>query len=222
MALVLKLRNVFSDTTIPTIEDLIAGVEVPEEDSLEDEYGTLLYRMKSKFVGDGVSKVLNTRIKLYDSEKNWTIVTKFSDSLSSPGGYPATIMSCSADSIGGLRIRKTSSNPWYDVNLGSGGFPSNAGGMSDNESGKSIVIIRKTGGNYYFVRNGVVAYGGELGYPIGSTFFDSYLTLGANPSGGSFNRFTVCEVDLLNVYNAPLSTEDIQEIYSKIVNGTYN
>jgi hypothetical protein len=220
MAFALNLRSVFSDSNIPTIEELLAGGEIPE-DPLEDEYGTLLYKLKNKFIGDGESNIVNTRLKLYDSEKDWTIVTKFSDSISCAEGYPATVMSCASDSIGGLRIRKTSSNPWYDINLGSGGFPSNAGGMSDDPSGKSVVIIRKTGNNYYFLRNGVQAYGGELGYSIGDTYFDSYLVLGANPVGGSFNKFTLCEVDLLKVYNSPLSVPKMQEIYSKILDGTY-
>ena len=216
MSRIFKSDVGFSDTTLPLITD--SG-----RHELIDSYGTMLYRLSAPFIGDGIDDYIDTGIQLYKAETNWTLVAKFSDTMTCSAGYPAVIFSCANDTLGkGLRIRKTSDNPWFDITAGSGAFPSTAGGLSDDVSGDSILIIRKTGDNYAIYRNGVLAYGGELGYGIGDTYFNARLLVGAQFNGLTPGNFTACEIDLLKIYNAALSNDAIAAIYAGIVTGTYS
>lgn len=178
----------------------------------EDEFGSYAYKLTRPMTG--VGNAVNTGVKLYDAEKDWTIAVRFKDDMVVTDGSIGCVFELrkyfSADSVqtaAYLRLLpQTGGSMVYNFAGGFGGFNfpfDNCPGYAEPTDGYHTAVIAKSGGNYEFYLDGGLAYNAPLGYAVTEDHLtDEPLYLFGRVEGGStYNTVTGTIADF-RVYNA--------------------
>lgn len=204
-----------------------AGGEVVTR-PVQDEYGSMLYRLPEPFEGNGTYKAINTGVKLFaESLPQWTLAITFKpDVMSSPMGYPATVAYCinhekTYENFEGFCIRRTADTEWYDITGGNGTINTNADYIKDAvtpESGYDTLVVRRDGDRYSFMRNGAIAWGNWLTYPLNFGAFEDPLRLGVNVTAeGALSNYTECSIYDVRLYARSLDDESALALCEKMM-----
>lgn len=188
----------------------------------EDEFGAYAYKLTRPMTGIG--NTVNTGVKLYDTQKDWTIAIRFKDDMTVTDGSIGSVFEMrkyfSTDSVQTavyLRLQpQTDGNMVYNFAGGFGGFNfpfDNCPGYTESTDGYHTAVIAKNGNNYEFYLDGGLAYNAPLGYEVTDNHLtDEPLYLFGRVEDGNTNNTVTGIIDDFRVYNAYLSKTVVENL----------
>lgn len=176
-----------------------------------DSYGAYAYKLTRPMTG--VGDTVNTGVKLYDTEKDWTIAVRFKDDMVATDGTLGCVFElreyfydAAKQTAAMLRFERMSDgSTQYTLAGGFGGFAfpfDNCTGYVEPTDGYHTAVIAKSGGNYEFYLDGGLAYGCPLAYQVAEEHMtDAPLYLfGRVENGNAYNTSTGV-IDDFRIYN---------------------
>ena len=177
----------------------------------EEDSENVLYNLTGEFKGDGLSKYLDTKVKLYDSEKDWTVLVKYSldgSVTTHPNAY--IILSCWKESspVNGFQLRSLKSDNSCILLVGDSSKTIKASNITYESYG--LMAIKKEGNSY-----GIYGCTGERVDTItrsSNTVFNNSLYAGCTTDSSNAPQF-YCDNTIKNliVFNTALSDFEIKE-----------
>lgn len=192
----------------------------------EDEFGAFAYKLTKPMTGTG--NAVNTNVKLYDTEKDWTICCRFRADMTVSDGALGCVFEgrkfFDADSVqtaAFLRLLpQTDGSMEYSFAGGFGGFNfpfDNNSGYTAPTDGYHTAVIAKQGGNYWFYLDGSLAYNCALGYQVTEDHLheEPLYLFGRVENGTEYN--TVCGViDDFRVYTDFMDTQSVTALLAQM------
>lgn len=187
-----------------------------------DEFGTFAFKLTRPMTGTG--SAVNTQVRLYDTEKDWTIACRFSEDMVVSDGTLGCVFETrkyfsndSTQTAAYLRLLPQADGTMvYTFAGGFGGFNfpfDNNSGYTEPTDGYHTAVIAKQGGNYWFYLDGSLAYNSSLGYQVTENHLhDEPLYLfGRKEGGGEYNTVSGI-MDDFRVYNSYLDKAAVETL----------
>ena len=179
-----------------------------------DEFGAFAFKLTRPMTGTG--SAVNTQVRLYDTEKDWTIACRFSEDMVVSDGTLGCVFETrkyfsndSTQTAAYLRLLPQADGTMaYNFAGGFGGFNfpfDNNSGYTEPTDGYHTAVIAKQGGNYWFYLDGALAYNSSLGYQVTKDHLHNeplYL-FGREEGGVEYNTVSGI-LDDFRVYNSYL------------------
>lgn len=191
-----------------------------------DEFGTFAYKLTGPMVGTG--SAVDTNLRLYDAEKDWTIACRFRDDMVVSDGSMGCVFELrkyfSDDSVQTavfLRLLPQADGTMvYNFAGGFGGFNfpfDNNSGYIEPTDGYHTAVIAKQGGDYWFYLDGALAYNCALGYQVTEEHLHTeplYL-FGRVENGAEYNT-TSGVMDEFRVYTTYMDAETVSALLEQM------
>lgn len=191
-----------------------------------DEFGAFAFKLTRPMTGTG--SAVNTQVRLYDTEKDWTIACRFSEDMVVSDGTLGCVFETrkyfsndSTQTAAYLRLLpQTDGTMAYNFAGGFGGFNfpfDNNSGYTEPTDGYHTAVIAKQGGNYWFYLDGALAYNSSLGYQVTEDHLHNeplYL-FGREEGGGEYNTVTGI-MDDFRVYNSYLDKATVETLLASM------
>lgn len=187
-----------------------------------DDFGEYAYKLTRSMTG--VGNAVNTGVKLYEAEKDWTIAIRFADSMTVTDGSLGSVFELrkyfdtdSKQTAVFLRLMpQTDGSMAYNFAGGFGGFNfpfDNCPGYVEPTDGYHTAAIAKNGGNYEFYLDGGLAYNSALGYAIAEDHYtdEPVYLFGRVEDGNTHNTVTGVIADF-RIYNAYMNKTAIANL----------
>ena len=187
-----------------------------------DEFGAFAFKLTRPMTGTG--SAVNTQVRLYDTEKDWTIACRFSEDMVVSDGALGCVFETrkyfsndSTQTAAFLRLLPQADGTMvYNFAGGFGGFNfpfDNNSGYTEPTDGYHTAVIAKQGGNYWFYLDGALAYNSSLGYQVTEDHLhDEPLYLfGRKEGGGEYNTVSGI-MDDFRVYNSYLDKATVETL----------
>lgn len=191
-----------------------------------DDYGTYAAKMDASAGSAALSSTayIDTKYKVYETETEQDCTIALA--VEGNPGAGVNLLGCSYSPLSGgysdnrgLAVYKKTDE--WTCTMGSNSFNFASGGVSMNDTGTNVIIIRKSAGTYGMWCNGTVLYGNSsIGSSMDGTDFlrDLTLLIGATPTypGKVTKNSTTITVKDLRVYTSALTTEQIAQLNTEM------
>lgn len=194
------------------------------ETDIDDAHGHIVWRLTQPYTSNGYD-FIDTKWAPYDEDKNWTIVMKFSDSITN-NDNPGSLFESRDDAAEtSLYFRRNinGDETYYDINMGKsfgfpfkkvGGFFEWVGGDFSND-GYHYLVLSKNDESYWIGFDGGVwnGYGAQSsGTPSNMTL----LLFARKMSDGIISQFTIGEISDFRIYDSNFSDTECKNIMKEL------
>ena len=193
-----------------------------------DDYGDYSYKLTRPMTG--VGNVVDTGVKLYDTEKDWTIAVRFKDDMVVTDGSLGCVFELrewfpepSKQTASHLRISPQADGTMqyiFAAAFAGFAFPfDNCTGYVEPTDGYHTAVIAKNGVNYEFYFDGGLAYGCTLNYELTEECMtDETLYLFGRVENGNIHNTVTGVIDDFRVYNTYLNQTVVTNLISEMNN----
>ena len=177
----------------------------------------VLYELTSSFKGNGANTVLDTGVKLFDSEKDFTIILKYMNdgtTTTHPNSHIIISNWKEATPVNGIQVRRATTNNNCTILHGSSSSTLNSTQVVYNNY--TLIAIRKTGQTYeIFNRNGNIL---KTATSTATTYTSNTL-IGCATTDTSNNNVYYSNTTIQNliVFDKALTNTEIQKKLATLI-----